>query len=227
MERCERLKWNRRKLGLSQKELAEKLGVCQATISRLERDETVWTTMRDTTSDAVYDILGKLGSYDSDLSDIFEKPTTDRISEIRKQFREKRISLNMSQKDVADLLGLNVATICKYEKHDSFWNYPTSKIQHKLVEFIDGKFDTNSDQVTDEPEDTPVIDIQESTSIPKENMIVGQIVKIPSKESAESVLSSMISILSKKISEASEASKDTLLYASMIIGLCDGYIKGA
>lgn len=221
MGRCERLKWNRRKLGLSQKELAEKLGVCQATISRLERDETVWTTMRDTTSDAVYDILGKLGSYDSDLGDIFENLATDRISEIRKQFREKRISLNMSQKDVADLLGLNVVTICKYEKHDSFWNYPTAKIQHKLVEFIDGKFDTNSDQVTDEPEDTPkfVSIVEAAKNLPT----ISVETETNTEEGSKEVLCELIDILNKKISQT----EDSKVYANMIIGLCNGYLKEA
>ena len=54
MGNCEKLKWNRRKLGLSQKEFADKVGVSIGTISRLETDETTWETMQDVTFDKIF-----------------------------------------------------------------------------------------------------------------------------------------------------------------------------
>ena len=47
MGNCERLKWNRRKMRLTQKELANKAGLSSATIGRLEQDETHWEIITD------------------------------------------------------------------------------------------------------------------------------------------------------------------------------------
>lgn len=52
MGNCSRLKWNRTKvLGLSQKEFADRYGLCAATISKLETDETAWTSIQTSTFD--------------------------------------------------------------------------------------------------------------------------------------------------------------------------------
>ena len=54
MGNCERLKWNRKDvMGLSQKEFADKYGLCAATISKLETDETAWTTIQTSTFDKI------------------------------------------------------------------------------------------------------------------------------------------------------------------------------
>ncbi len=57
MGRCARLKFNRRKLGLSQKEFAERVGLSVGTISRLETDETTWETIQDSTFDKINSIF--------------------------------------------------------------------------------------------------------------------------------------------------------------------------
>lgn len=57
MGRCARLKFNRRKLGLSQKEFAEKVDLSVGTISRLELDETAWETIQDSTFDKINSIF--------------------------------------------------------------------------------------------------------------------------------------------------------------------------
>ena len=50
---CAKLKWNRKRLGLSQKEFAKKVGVSDATIRKLESDETAWLTIRNETADKI------------------------------------------------------------------------------------------------------------------------------------------------------------------------------
>lgn len=57
MGRCARLKFNRRKMNLSQKEFAEKVGLSVGTISRLETDETTWETIQDSTFDKINSIF--------------------------------------------------------------------------------------------------------------------------------------------------------------------------
>lgn len=100
MGRCERLKWNRRKLGLTQKELADKIGIGVTTIYKLETDETAWSTIRDATDDAISNIFRDLGSWQCDLESVFDKHTKKDdngfdldISSLRKQLKEKRLSL--------------------------------------------------------------------------------------------------------------------------------------
>lgn len=65
MGMCAKLRWNRRQLGLSQKEFAEKAGVCQATISRLERDETQWSVMQPETVDRIYAMFEGVDVWDT------------------------------------------------------------------------------------------------------------------------------------------------------------------
>lgn len=57
MGRCARLKFNRKKMCLSQKEFAEKVGLSVGTISRLELDETAWETIQDQTFDKINSIF--------------------------------------------------------------------------------------------------------------------------------------------------------------------------
>lgn len=112
MGRCERLKWNRRKLGLTQKELADRIGIGVNTICKLETDETAWATIRDATDDAISNIFSDLGSWQCDIESVFdkhlkkeEKTEELNISELRKRLKEKRLSLGMSQKDLGLIAG--------------------------------------------------------------------------------------------------------------------------
>lgn len=60
---CAKLKWNRKRLGLSQKEFAKKVGVSEGTICRLERDETAWLTIRNETSDRIAAVFESMASW--------------------------------------------------------------------------------------------------------------------------------------------------------------------
>ena len=60
MGNCERLKWNRRKMRLTQNELAEKAGLSSATIGRLERDETRWEFITDETFDKLSKVFEEI-----------------------------------------------------------------------------------------------------------------------------------------------------------------------
>ena len=69
MGNCAKLKWNRKRLGLSQKEFAEKVGVCQYTICKLERDETAWATIKAATEDKIYAAFDSMASWQPERAD--------------------------------------------------------------------------------------------------------------------------------------------------------------
>ena len=54
MGNCAKLKWNRKKLGMTQKEFAKAAGLDVGTINKLENDETAWLTVKSTTEDKIY-----------------------------------------------------------------------------------------------------------------------------------------------------------------------------
>lgn len=69
MGNCEKLKWNRRRMGLSQKAFADKVGVSVGTIYRLERDETAWLTIQNTTEDKICAVFESMASWQPERAD--------------------------------------------------------------------------------------------------------------------------------------------------------------
>ena len=64
-----KLKWNRRRLGLTQKEFADKVGVHVLTIGKLERDETAWATLKDSTVDKIMSFYSSMASWQPERAD--------------------------------------------------------------------------------------------------------------------------------------------------------------
>lgn len=236
MGRCERLKWNRRKLGMTQEELAKKVGVSQKTISNLETDETAWASMRDSTTDGIYNTLRDLASWQCDIHSIFkDNAGEDDIRELRKKVREKRQGLGMSQKELGMMLGLDYTTICNYEKHDKAWKGKRSNVPHKLMAFLNGEYDTAEN--VDEPieEESAIMETQvedKMTDITKSTDGIGYTLTTTEAESIESevdeilqTFNSVVDILQDKLTEPKlhEISRKT--YISMIAGVCNGYLE--
>ena len=232
MGRCERLKWNRRKLGMTQEELAKKVGVSQKTISNLETDETAWASMRDSTTDGIYNTLRELASWQCDIHAIFKDNANEEdIRELRKKVREKRQELGMSQKELGMMLGLNYTTICDYEKHDKAWKSKRSTVPHKLMEFLNGKYDSEnvveSDDVEEVTAEENVTDIIESADGVGYTVTRTEtrILETTPTESAEDTLNTVIDILQEKLIHKFAVGEDAGVYVGMIAGVCDGYLK--
>lgn len=246
MGRCEKLKWNRRKLGLSQAELSKKLGLSQSTISILERDETAWITLRDSTDDAVYEKLRALGSWQSDVDSIFKDDVSDiDIREIRKKVRDKRQEMGLSQRELGAMLGIDVTTISHFENHDKYWKNGRSKAAYKLIQFANGEYDVESNEMLMEGSGNPleVSVIRSSNALdPRgpENMdnsvtTVKDIKDLTEEDlrtittysgpvPIETTLNDLIDILQNKVA-ASKSNDEFRVYISMIGGLCDGYLR--
>ena len=238
MGRCERLKWNRRKLGLTQKELADKIGIGVTTIYKLENDETAWSTIRDTTDDAISSIFSDLGSWQCDLEAVFDKHTKKKkedndfdldVSNLRKRLKEKRLSLGMSQKDLGQLIGgMDHTTVSKYENHDSMWKSGTNnETVTKLIEFVHDEYTTEIIKdilgvFKEESALEPSVD--ECVILPEESDSTVDDIAMEN-ESVENTLNNIIDILQDKLSSAYCTDNDAKIYISMIAGVCNGYLQ--
>ena len=79
MGNVDKLKWNRKKMGLTQREFAKRADVSVATIARLETDETAWATMQNATYDKINAVFEGDGLWpiklDKQQNDTEEQPT--------------------------------------------------------------------------------------------------------------------------------------------------------
>ena len=69
MGNCVKLKWNRKRLGMTRKAFADHVGLSEETIRRLETDETVWATMRAETADKIYAAFEPMSSWQPERPD--------------------------------------------------------------------------------------------------------------------------------------------------------------
>lgn len=84
MKNTVKLKFNRRRLGMTQKAYAEYVGLSVQTIGRLETDETAWAGMRAETVDKIYATFEPMKNYQPDnagkvlqeINDSVEEETT-------------------------------------------------------------------------------------------------------------------------------------------------------
>lgn len=63
---CAKLRFNRRRLGLTQKKFADLVGLNVMTISKLERDETAWLTVKSETVDKIMAQYDSMASWQPD-----------------------------------------------------------------------------------------------------------------------------------------------------------------
>lgn len=235
MGKCEKLKWNRRELGMTQRELAEKIGVSHATICKLENDETAWSTLRDSTDDLIYEKLRTLGSWQSDIGSIFKDDVSDiDVREMRKKVRDKRKAMGLSQKELGAMLGIDFTTISHYENHDKNWKNTKSNVAYKLIQFVEGKYDV--EEVEESMKEETQIE-EKMTDIMESNNGIGytltttetRTLETAPKESEKDMLlqtfNSVVDILQDRLIEPNlnEISRKT--YISMIAGVCNGYLE--
>lgn len=223
MGKCEKLKWNRRKLGLTQEDLSKKIGISANTISKLERDETAWAFIKDDTADAVYDILTKLGSWQCNLDNIFEPLNNESFAGASQRLIKKRKELEISQETLGNIIGVSRMTIGKYETQDEYWRKTNSPIQFKLIDFINGKYDSDFVKTTNNTEEPVMNTSEEISDVEEPVMNVSEEIDNPEQleESPQVVFCNLINILSQKMQKAD----DVRIYASMIGGLCEGFSK--
>ena len=105
MGNCERLKWNRRKMKLSQSELAEKAGLSSATIGRLERDETRWEFITDETFDKLTRVFEEIQGFafvkvhESNSTNIEESEETINVEEEKPKMEETLVEVEEKKAD--------------------------------------------------------------------------------------------------------------------------------
>lgn len=79
MGNCAKLKWNRKRLGLTQKQFAEKVGLHHLTIAKLEKDETAWATIMPSTEDKIYSFYEGMNSWQPERADKVIREINDEL----------------------------------------------------------------------------------------------------------------------------------------------------
>ena len=69
MGMCEKLKWNRKRLMMTQKEFGDMVGLSATTICKLERDETAWGVIQADTADKIASHFEKMSSWQPERAD--------------------------------------------------------------------------------------------------------------------------------------------------------------
>lgn len=211
---------------MTQRELAEKVGVSHATICKLENDETAWSTLRDSTDDLIYENLRTLGSWQSDIGSIFKDDVSDiDIREMRKKIRDKRKAMGLSQKELGAMLGIDFTTISHYENHDKNWKNTKSNVAYKLIQFVEGKYDVGEVSVNaDKDEIEQTVEEKTVDRIRSNNILHNELPDESKDETVEDVLSGLIDILQDKLATSKTDKKATHVYVGMIGILCDAYL---
>lgn len=137
MGNSERLKWNRQKLGLSQKELARKAGLSIATIGRLEQDETRWDVITAETFDKITGVFDNTNAWpfikrDTVIADTEVEYTDESKEELRKSIavafgfeeeemdEQKKVYDNKEDKATLELLEFAFEGLKEAESHEDF-----------------------------------------------------------------------------------------------------------
>ena len=83
MDKCTKFNWYRKSLRLTQRQLGEKIGLSTATIFKLEKDETAWAVLKQSTVDKI------MAFYDS----VNTSDWTFNKEEAKKQLAEIRATI--------------------------------------------------------------------------------------------------------------------------------------
>lgn len=132
---CTKLRWNRKRLGLTQKEFAEKVGLHVLTIRKLERDETAWATLKDSTVDKIASFYEGMASWQperpdkviQEINDVIEEPyggeeVIIEPAPVIEQMKPIKIVDNLHKKDEKTLTLIEFAyeEITQAETHEDF-----------------------------------------------------------------------------------------------------------
>lgn len=113
MSNCAKLKWNRKAKGLTQKQFADLVGLNVSTISKLEKDETAWLTIRPETEEKIYAQYTSMHSWQPDRPDKVLREINDDVEKEDEVMEEKKESV--------------------WPKHDIFYE-PVKEIHNGLTE---------------------------------------------------------------------------------------------
>lgn len=168
-----KLKAYRENANLTQQQLADKLGVKQQNIARYELGQRTFKMN-------IVIMLANL--FDKQVSDFFpperlgkEEKEVEDIKKLRKYtgeiIRQKRIARNMTQDDLAELLGVSYQAISRYEKGDRGVN---QILLMKLAEIFKCSFD---DFFPMEERNFDPCDLEEKTEENKKDKELSKLIK--------------------------------------------------
>lgn len=153
---CTKLKWNRKRLGLTQKQFGDKVGLSVMTINKLEKDETAWSTLQDSIVDKIMSFYSSMASWQPERADKvvreinesvkepIEEPVED-VTDVETNTMNKcemlvssRRKLGMSQTEFSVKSGVAEKTLRRLEKDESAWETVRESTIDKIMNFISG-----------------------------------------------------------------------------------------
>lgn len=139
--KCERLKQARKSMGLSQKQFADKVGLAQPTISKLERDETAWATLQDSTVDKIMSFYSNKASLKQEMDDKIIREFNEEKKESDKPNRCKMLTetiqkLGMSRAEFSVRVGINEKSIRRLEREEAAWDSVRQSTVDKLMDLF-------------------------------------------------------------------------------------------
>lgn len=108
---CTKLKWNRKRLGLTQKQFGEQVGLSVMTINKLEKDETAWATLQDSTVDKIMAFYSSMASWQPERPDKV-------LREINEVVEEQQVEEEVIMKPETGMRITPVKTVDNLHKND-------------------------------------------------------------------------------------------------------------
>lgn len=200
----ERIAEQRKKLGLSQEELAEKLNISQKSISKYERGGRR----------PQYKVLLRMAEYFGVTTDYLLELDGGGNTMLGKRITELRKACDMSQKELGEKLGLSASAIGMYEQGrrdpSNAMLIDMEKLFGVTVDYLLGE---------EEPEETSITDC-------------GSIIKELRKEAGmtQEELGEKLGVIKQTVSAwekgISEVNNDTLITLSRLFGVTTDYLLG-
>lgn len=153
---CQKLKFNRRRLHLTQQEFADLVGVHVSSIDKLERDETAWETIGSETIDKIVVQYSSMASYQPGKEErkealgLKEENKTTKRGVKCNQLLKARQKLGLSQQALAKHIGLSPFAIFKLENDETVWATIKSETADKIMKFYEHG-DLTEEQIVETP----------------------------------------------------------------------------
>lgn len=129
---CTKLKWNRKRLGLTQPEFAKRIGISIGTLQKLERDETAWAVLHDSTVDKIMSFYSSMASWQperpdkvlQEINEVIEEPQVEEevIMEPKVVIETKPVETGLYKQDEKALTLIEFAyeELAQAKTHDDF-----------------------------------------------------------------------------------------------------------
>lgn len=133
MTNRETLKWNRKKMGLTQREFAKLADISTRTVYLLEKDETAWETLLPSTYDKIHSVIEnnelwplvdktKRASHcsDNDTEEQIVEAVKEECLPLVKSKKEESIDIDENERVLLKLIAFAIEGLKESKNHEEF-----------------------------------------------------------------------------------------------------------